>query len=393
MLSFLIFGGRSHLLPVSEPPVPDPAPLPMTDTPAPALKDWFDKARFEHIADEVAAVHPGFDRKRFLKLALQDLDELSLMQRLRRTTESLHATLPEDYRKALHILRDLAPKLNHSFVSLVLPDYVSLYGLDDFDVSLEALKFFTVFGSSEFAIRPFLRQDLKRTLKVMETWSRDENDAVRRLASEGCRPRLPWSFRLEALIADPSPTLRILENLKADPSLYVRKSVANHLNDMTKDHPGWVLDRLENWPLENAHTAWIARHALRSLIKKGDPRALAVIGAGEKADVQVESFTVSPKNIQLGQKVRFSLQLKSRSARPQRLVVDYAIHYVKKSGSASAKVFKWKELTLAPGESVSLTREQMIKDFTTRVHHAGHHEVEILINGETMAKGGFDLAR
>jgi len=365
----------------------------MTDTPAPALKDWFDDKRFKHIADEVAAIHTGFDRKRFLKLALQDLDELSLMQRLRRTTESLHVTLPADYRKALHILRELAPKVNHSFVSLVMPDYVSLYGLDDFEVSLDALKFFTVFGSSEFAIRPFLRQDLKRTLKVMETWSRDESDAVRRLASEGCRPRLPWSFRLDALIADPSPTLRILENLKADPSLYVRKSVANHLNDITKDHPGWVLDRLESWPLEDTRTAWIARHALRTLIKKGDPRALAIIGAGEKAEVSVKHFSASPYQIQLGQKIQLSLDIQSLSDKSQRLVVDYAIHYVKKSGSASAKVFKWKELTLPAHASISLTRNQIVKDFTTRVHHAGHHQVEILINGETMAKSGFDLVK
>ena len=389
MLSFVIFGRRGHLRPLLK----CPSPPPMTDTPAPALKDWFDDKRFKHIADEVAAIHTGFDRKRFLKLALQDLDELSLMQRLRRTTESLHVTLPADYRKALHILRELAPKVNHSFVSLVMPDYVSLYGLDDFEVSLDALKFFTVFGSSEFAIRPFLRQDLKRTLKVMETWSRDESDAVRRLASEGCRPRLPWSFRLDALIADPSPTLRILENLKADPSLYVRKSVANHLNDITKDHPGWVLDRLESWPLEDTRTAWIARHALRTLIKKGDPRALAIIGAGEKAEVSVKHFSATPYQIQLGQKIQLSLDIQSLSDKSQRLVVDYAIHYVKKSGSASAKVFKWKELTLPAHASISLTRNQIVKDFTTRVHHAGHHQVEILINGETMAKSGFDLVK
>ena len=393
MLSFLVFGRRAHLLPPIEPTLPEPVPMPESPPAAPALKDWFDRARYEHIADELSVLHPRFDRQRFLKISLQGLNELSLMQRLRRMTESLHATLPADYLQTLDLLRGLAPHINHNFVSLVLPDYVGQYGLDHFDASLAALKDFTVYGSSEFAIREYLRRDLKRTLKVMRTWSQDEHEGVRRLASEGCRPRLPWSFRLEALIADPSPVMPILENLKADKSLYVRKSVANHLNDITKDHPDWMLDRVEAWSLENPHTAWIVRHALRTLIKKGDPRALAIIGAGEKAKVKVTDFSLSPTHIQLGQKIQFTLNLQSLSNQSQRLVVDYAIHYVKKSGSASAKVFKWKELTLPADASISLTRQQMIKDFTTRVHHAGHHEVEILINGESLARSGFDLVK
>lgn len=394
MLSFVIFGPRSHQLPVpAVVPIFPPAPSPMPD-PAPALKDWFDPARYGHIAQEVSAIHPGFDAKKFLKLALVDLDSLSLMQRLRRTTESLHATLPGDYPRTLEILRQLAPRLGHSFVSLVLPDYVALYGQRHFDLSLEALKFFTSFGSSEFAIRHFLQSDLARTLAVMEKWSRDDNDHVRRLASEGCRPRLPWSFRLEPLIADPTPVLPILENLHADPSLYVRKSVANHLNDITKDHPSRVLDLLHTWPVqENPHTAWIARHALRTLIKKGDPRALSLIGASGKPEVKIHHFTVSPHHIQLGQKIGLSLCLESKATTPQRLVVDYALHYVKKSGSTSAKVFKWKEITLSPGETLTLTRQQTIQDFTTRLHHAGHHAVEIQINGETLAKSGFELEK
>ncbi|MES2353655.1 MAG: DNA alkylation repair protein [Pseudomonadota bacterium] len=359
----------------------------------PALKEMFDASRFRHVGEEVTAIYPSFDAKHFLALSLPGLDSLTLMQRLRRMTESLHATLPADYRKTLRILRKLAPRINHGFVTLVLPDYVGLYGLDDFDVSMDALKFFTAFGSSEFAIRKFLRDDLARTLAVMENWSRDESEAVRRLASEGCRPRLPWSFRLDSLVADPSPVASILENLKADTSLYVRKSVANHLNDITKDHPIWVLDRIESWPLENAHTAWIARHALRTLIKKGDRRALAVIGAGEKPKVFVHDFLVYPQAITLGDRLSFSCRLESKSSKAQRLVVDYIIHYVKKSGETSAKVFKLKELTLGSRETVSIARDQIIRDFTTRVHHPGCHEIEIVVNGESIARDFFNLSR
>lgn len=401
MLSYLIFSPRTHHLPTpvfapilpTPPPAETPSPMPASAPDlAPSLKDWFDPPRLRHIAHEVATLHPAFDQKHFFKLALADLDTLSLMQRLRRTTESLHATLPASYPAALKILRALAPRLNHSFVGLILPDYVAQYGLQHFDLSLAALKFFTPFSSAEFAIRPFLRQDLPRTLAVMETWSRDENDHVRRLASEGCRPRLPWSFRLDPLIADPTPVLPILENLRADPSLYVRKSVANHLNDITKDHPTWVLDLLHGWPLaESPHTTWIARHALRTLIKKGDPRALTLIGASGKAEVKISRFTITPDNIQLGQKIRLTLHLESTSPKPQRLVVDYALHYVKKSGTTSAKVFKWKEFTLAPGETVTLTRQQTIKDFTTRLQHPGHHAIDLLINGSPLAQSSFHL--
>ncbi|CAA9551703.1 MAG: DNA alkylation repair enzyme [uncultured Thermomicrobiales bacterium] len=362
-------------------------------TQSPALKEIFDANRLRSIAGETAAIHPGFDAARFLTLALSGLETLTLMQRLRRTTESLHATLPDEYRTALEILRRLAPRLNHSFASLILPDYVGLYGLDDFHTSMDALRFFTTFGSSEFAVRHFLRRDLSRTLAVMTTWSRDENEHVRRLASEGARPRLPWSFRLEPLIIDPSPVAPIIENLKADPSLYVRKSVANHLNDITKDHPAWVLDRIAGWILDNPHTAWIAKRALRTLIKQGDRQALAVLGADAKPDVIVHGVTVSPETIRLGDRITLSFRLTSTSATAQRLVVDYIVHYVKKSGATTAKVFKLRELTLGPGESVVLTRSQEMRDFTTRVHYPGRHEVEIVVNGERLAKTFFDLSR
>ena len=360
-------------------------------TAPPALKEIFDVARIHHFADALHAIYPAFQREAFLAQTLSGLDGLSLMQRLRRVTECIHAQMPPDYRQTLAILRDFAPHINHSFASMVLPDYVGLYGRHDFDVSMDAFKFFTTFGSSEFAVREFLRLDLPRALATMEAWSRDENEHVRRLASEGSRPRLPWSFRLDALVRDPSPTAPILDNLKQDSSLYVRKSVANHLNDITKDHPDWVMDRLTQWPLDHTYTAWIAKRALRTLIKQGNSRALALIGAGERAQVELQAFTVEPQSITLGETVTLHVQLKSTATTAQRLVVDYTIHYVKKSGGSSPKVFKFKEFTLGAGESITLTRKQSIRNFTTRIHYPGRHEVEIMVNGEQMAQGYFEL--
>jgi 3-methyladenine DNA glycosylase AlkC len=358
---------------------------------APALKEWFNDARYRWFATELAGLSPRFDRKRFLDLTLPGLADRSLLQRLRRTSEAIHASLPDNYRASLAILKKLAPRFDHNFVTLVLPDFVSLYGHDDFDVSMEALAFFTRFGSAEFAIREFLKRDLKRTLAVMERWSRDENEHVRRLASEGCRPRLPWSFRLEKLVADPAPVAPILENLRADPSLYVRKSVANHLNDITKDHPDWTLATLRRWTTTDPHTAWIAKRALRTLIKAGHPEALALFGVKSSAAVRLENLRLSATAIRLGDRLAFSFNLVSTSNRSQRIIADYAIHYVKKSGATARKVFKLAELDLPAKGHATLAKTQRFQNFTTRTHYAGKHRLELLINGRSCAETDFDL--
>jgi 3-methyladenine DNA glycosylase AlkC len=358
-----------------------------------ALKDMFDAARFRHLAGLLAECQPGFDRRLFVALATDGLADLSLLQRLRQATGALRATLPPDFRTALPILRALAPRIDHGFVGLMLPDFVGQYGKDHFDESMAALHWFTRFSSGEFAIREFLRRDLPRTLAVMERWSRDDNEHVRRLASEGCRPRLPWSFRLEALVADPSPVWPILDNLRADPSLYVRKSVANHLNDITKDHPDLVLTRLAGWDCADRHTQWIARRGLRTLVKQGHAGALGVLGAGAKPRIEVRSFRVSPVRLRLGDRLTITAQLASRAAKPQRLVIDYAIRYVKAAGHTHRKVFKWKELDLPPRGGIALVKSQVIRDFSTRRHHAGRHGIELQANGVVVARGAFVLRR
>lgn len=358
---------------------------------APALKEIFNQERLEHIAEQMHAVYPDFQRQAFLQLASQDLPQLSLMQRLARVSDSLHQVLDLDYATSLELLRQLAPRLNSRFVCIFLPHYVASFGLDDFERSMQALKYFTGFGSSEFAVRHFLRQDCQRTLAVLQEWATDSDEHVRRLASEGSRPRLPWSFRLEQLQADPQLAAPILERLRNDPSLYVRKSVANHLNDITKEHPQWVLERLEGWPLEQPHSAWIARHALRSLIKQGDRRALAIIGAGARPEVEVSRFQVAPGQLRLGDSLNLSLTLVSTSPRHQRLVVDYAIDYVKASGATASKVFKLKTFTLQGLARVDLGRSQQIRELTTRRHYPGRHGVQLLVNGEPLAASHFDL--
>lgn len=362
-----------------------------TDAPY-ELREMFNPAYYRRVADLLATEHSGFERKRFLAIATKDLADLTLIQRMRRTTDAAHATLPADFPKAVAVLKRIAPNLPSGFTGIWLPDFVGQHGHDHFEESMAALKFLTPFSSAEFAIREFLKRDLPRTLAVMEHWSRDDNEHVRRLASEGSRPRLPWSFRLDAVVANPSFTGAILDNLRADPSLYVRKSVANHLNDISKDHADWMLTKLKSWSLALPHTQWIAKRAARTLIKAGHKGALGLFNFGGKPAVKIADFKVTPARLKLGQVLELSFTLASTARKTQPLAVDYIIHYVKASGGTSPKVFKLAEITLPAGGRQMLRKHQAIRNFTTRKHHAGRHRVEIQINGRIMAQGQFQLS-
>ncbi|WP_186028300.1 DNA alkylation repair protein [Burkholderia gladioli] len=351
--------------------------------------------QFRSLLSTLKLIERSFDTRRFLAVALDGLDELSLMARVRRASLAIEAgaqALPGGYDTVLTLLAEAAPHLGGGFLSLVAPDYVGQFGRRDFDRSMAALAFFTRFGSSEFAVREFLRDDPRRALATLRDWSRHEDQAVRRLASEGSRPRLPWSFRLREIEADPTLAAPILDNLRADPSDYVRRSVANHLNDITKLHPDWVLERAAAWGGADAGTRWIVRHALRTLVKRGDARALALLGASGAARIEAVPFAVTPARIELGETVTLAAELVSTAQDVQRLVVDYRIGYVKKNGSTAHKVFKLRELTLAPGQRIDIVRSQRIRDFTTRTHYAGRHGVELIVNGAVVAQAHFDLA-
>jgi 3-methyladenine DNA glycosylase AlkC len=355
------------------------------------LKDILGPQALETIADAGTAAAARFDRAAFLRTASDGLEALSIMERVRHIADALHLALPGGYAGRLDILRAMAPHLTHGFQAIAITEYVARHGLDDFDASMEALAGLTRFGSAEFAIRPFLAADTARALTVMTRWTGSDDDHVRRLASEGARPRLPWAARVPALKADPTLAGPILEALKADTSLYVRKSVANHLNDIAKDRPDWLLARLADWPQEDARTAWIVRHALRTLIKKGDPGALALIGVGHGAAVSVCDFAVVPAMVRLGDRIAISAEILSDSSDNQPLVVDYRIHYARAGGKTAPKVFKLKSFELAAGETAALRISQTIRDFSTRRHQPGRHEVELIVNGRTMATAAFDL--
>jgi len=359
------------------------------------FKNRFNAALYRQIAQELAAIEPRFDRKKFLALTLDGIDERELMDRLRQTAIAAEAALPGTYREKVAILCQVAPRIAQGFVTLSFCDFVARQGLDDFEHSLEALRFLTPLGSAEFAVRPFIQRDPIRALAIMQGWTRDKDEHVRRLASEGSRPRLPWGARLKAIVENPDLTAPILEVLKTDPALYVRKSVANHLNDIAKDHPNWVLDRVESWDTQNIGTAWIVRHALRTLVKKGNPRALAFHGADPTAtsQIQIRRFTVSPARLTLGDSLTLTAELISKSKKHLPLVIDYVVHYVKASGKTATKVFKWTETRVHSSQPLVLKKRQTIRDFTTRKHHSGRHRVDLQVNGQMLAETAFHLVK
>lgn len=355
------------------------------------LKEMFNKNFFAHLAEEINKTYPAFETKKFLKDVTSNLEELSLNQRMRKASETMHLYLPSDYKKTVAILRDTIPTVQRGYVSLLFPDYVGVYGKKDIKTSLDALKHFTTFGSSEFAIREFLKLDFDRTLSEMKKWAKDKDHHVRRLSSEGSRPRLPWSFKLDEPIKNPYATKEILEALKEDEELYVRKSVANHLNDISKDNSDAMLAIIKNWGTSNKHTAWIIKHASRSLIKKGNQQVLSVFNFEKNPKVLVSQLILSKKKIKLGEKLKFSFELESNKNKEQNLVIDYAIHYKKLSGELAPKVFKLKEVKLQKNEKLNISKEQLFKDFTTRKHNTGVHKIEVLINGESYGIEQFEL--
>lgn len=355
------------------------------------LKEMFNRAYYKKLANVIQQAHKHFHQERFFNDVTKDLDSLALNQRLRKTSVILREYLPRDFKKAVQVLEKAAPAMPTGYTALVFPDFVGQYGKNDLAFSLDALKFFTCFGSSEFAVREFLTTDLPATLKTMNKWAEDDNCHVRRLASEGSRPRLPWSFRLEQIVKKPQLTQSILDRLKTDEQLYVRKSVANHLNDIGKDNPDYMLKLVGGWNQEHQHTRWIIKHACRTLIKKGDPEALRIFRFEKDAAVDIRQFKLSASQIQLGDTLQFEFLIVSKKNAAQKLVIDYAVHYKKASGVTSRKVFKLKEVELAAGQQLRMAKKQVFNDFSTRVHYAGVHAIELLVNGRVMATKNFEL--
>ena len=354
------------------------------------LKHSLNSSVVRSLARDLSRAEPRFSERAFVRKCLRGLDVLELTARGRHIAEALRHQLPEPFPEAAQIVhRALGPELDRTddfgmalFRYLPYVFFVQKYGLDAFEASMELQYELTKRFTAESSIRAFLVRYPQETLARLRTWTEDPNVHVRRLVSEGTRPRLPWAPRLRAFQTDPAPVLALLERLSDDPERYVQRSVANNLNDIGKDHPELVLATCARWlerPSESRQ--WIVRHALRSLVKRGDRGALALLGVGGEPEVRVESFRLAPRRVRVGDTLRFELDLVSTSVRSQALLVDYRVHFVKSNGKTSPKVFKLKKLELAPTASVELKGRVSLAPLTTRRHYPGRHALELVVNG------------
>ncbi len=357
------------------------------------LKDqFFQRPFFETLARELLAVHPGFDRKRFLRLLYDDEWEgRELKARMRHAAEVLAQTLPPDYRTALGLLMRVEGGFS-GFDHLVFADFVERFGVGDYEASIPALARLTR-TTSEFAVRPFIRKYPERAMRQMLAWAGSRDEQLRRLASEGCRPRLPWGEALEAFKKDPTPILPILEALKDDASEMVRRSVANNLNDISKDHPELALEIAARWLKERKARAPLVKHALRGLLKKGDRRAISLFALDSEAKVKVVGVEVTPRQIPLGGQGTLRAELVSTGRASQKLRLEYEMGFARPSGRRASKVFQIREVELAPRQRLEVARKLDFFDRTTRKHHPGEHTATLVVNGRRTVTARFRLVR
>lgn len=368
------------------------------------FKNVFSPELVGWLADHIGRHAQGFDRIAFESAILPTLEDLELKERAQLIADAVHGGLPDEHAERARILTAILhpDEFDHAnqpsgedgicgWGILPLTMVVGQHGIADFDRTLGLQKEMTKRFSAEFGVRHFLLADQDRALEIMSGWIGDPNRHVRRLVSEGTRPRLPWAMQLPRLIEDPSPMLPILEALRDDTEEYVRRSVANHLNDIAKDHPDLIADIAKSWMKGADGTREkLVRHACRSLIKSGHRTALAAFGlhAPEIGNVDIRIETPA---VDYGGALSFSADLASTAPKAQSLVIDYLVHFRKANGKLAAKVFKGTKIDLKAGERRTFTRSHPIRPITTRTYYPGTHGLSLRINGQDFGYAEFEL--
>jgi len=369
------------------------------------LRETIGERSISELSQRISNTWPDFKRVAFERQALGNIAQLGLAERIRQVTSALRDSLPEDFSSATDIIiASLGPELQQSsvdgldlsspngFINLPIGDYIAEYGQQHFNLSMLALEQITKRFTAEGAIRRFIQGHKAATFEQLEKWLDHDNVHVRRLVSEGTRPRLPMFSRLPELIKDPSDVFPLLERLRLDNELYVRRSVANHLNDISKDNPEMVVNLLENWSRDaSSHTHWLTKHALRTLIKQGNPRALKILGFKPLKGLEITRFDLDKQEIQLGEAIQLSLEIASPSTTESKLLIDYVVYHRKANGKLSPKVFKWSQRSISQQQPVRIEKQHWIKTISTRKYYSGQHEIHLQINGEKLAKRTFML--
>ena len=350
-------------------------------------------------AKAIARNYNDFNQKNFMKGMQDSLAPLELKDRVIFLAMRLKDFLPEDQKKALKILKGAIKQNDKDSIGLSgfgawpLTEYVARFGLEHFDLSMEVLKEMTKVFTAEFAIRAFFIHDEKRTLKYFESWVNDSNEHVRRLVSEGSRPLLPWGQKLHSFVKDPLVTWDLLESLKDDESEYVRKSVANHVNDHSKHHPDLVVKKLLDWKKTNGsdkNVDWVIRHASRTLIKKGHQKAFLLHGV-ESGLVEVITQKILTKKVNLGSVLQVEVEFKNMGKKKLKIILDHEVHLLKANQTHNVKCFKGKSVELEAMEQIKMSFNIPLRPVTTRTYYSGKHYWNIKVNGKSEERLAFTL--
>lgn len=369
-------------------------------TAVPLLKHSIGTDAVHRISQALEKTGHPFAADTFRQQCLDGLQPLSLKQRVHHIIAVLHHHLPADFHNAAAVLHAMKAHWpagdpadgNNAMAAWPVIDYAAVYGLEHPGTALALLRHLTELFSAEFAVQPFILHHFEQTHAHILEWCNDPSHHVRRLASEGMRPQLPWGIRMKQFCQDPAPIWPVLEKLKNDPSAYVRKSVANNLNDISKHHPGQVLARCENW-LQNAtkETRWIIRHGTRTLVKQGHPDVFPLLGYPAQPAITVTAVTLTPAKVTIGGELTMAITLHNPGKQTQAIVLDYALHYPTASGKQSRKVFKLATPELAAGETRIIRKQLAFKPLSTRRYQPGRHAICVLINGLEKARAEFEL--
>ncbi|TGM88659.1 DNA alkylation repair protein [Leptospira licerasiae] len=365
---------------------------------AEALKNFYDDKALLKIGTQFSKVLSHKQPEHWVQeIKGKDWKKLELKQRIKRIAEVLSNSLPKPFPKAVPPLLKISKVLEKEFPGsqrfyiIFLGESVEISGINHPEESLYCMEQITQIISCEFSIREFLIRYPEITWKKMLEWSNHSHPGTRRLASEGSRPRLPWGKGIPGLKKDPERTLPILENLKNDPDEVVRRSVANHLNDISKDHPDLVISIAKNWIGRSENTDLLLKHALRGLLKQGDSETLSIFGFPKNKSAKISKLEIQPNTIEIGKHLIYRFEMKSEAKEPTLYRLESKIHYLKPLGKFSIKVFQIEERKFFPKETKVYERKQSFQQMTTRIHSPGIHKLEIIVNGETKAKAEFKV--
>lgn len=357
------------------------------------MKDYFDAEVAKRLGDQL-----GIDGDEYAAHVVPLVSDLEILDRVTVFAEALRDRLPEDYEEAVEgIVDKLGPELaegegyfNHAFHLWPVSRYIERYGLEHPEVSLDAIEALTRAFTGEWAVRPYLERYPELTMARVDEWSRSASHNVRRLASEGIRPRLPWAKVHSPFVADPSPIIPVLDRLYADESLFVRKSVANNLNDITRTHPELALETARRWAASDApHAAWVVERGLRGLIKLGNPDALAIAGYGA-GDVAISAVRF-PAAVAVGERALLEVELTNTGDTPSEVLGEYRVHFLKKNGTRRPSVFRLGKFTLAPGETRRVEKTHAFRVTGTRTYYPGTQALSVVVNGLVSEPVEFEL--